>query len=49
MSNNVLVKKSPPNNKLKPDVKVIPFQFRKPKVKPLKLRFGMKNTFSDLF
>ena len=48
MYNNVLVKKSPPK-KNKPTSKVVKFQFRKPKVKPLKLRFGMKNTFSDLF
>ena len=49
MSNIFIVKKSPPKKKLKPTSKVVKFQFRKPKVKPLKLRFGMKNTFEDIF
>ena len=45
------VKKGPPKkiNKTKPTGKVVQFQFRKPKARQLKLRFGMKNTFSDLF
>ena len=46
MYNNVLVKK-PKNKKLKPDKKAPPF--RTTKVKPLKIRFGLRNTFSDLF
>jgi len=48
MSNIFIVKKSQPK-KVKPTGKVVKFQFRKPKVKPLKLRFGMKNTFEDIF
>tara|TARA_B100000497_G_C7393856_1_gene250470 strand:- start:387 stop:533 length:147 start_codon:yes stop_codon:yes gene_type:complete len=48
MYNNVLVKKSPPNKKLKPDKKVV-LPFRMPKAKPLKFNFTLKNTFEDLF
>jgi len=37
-------------NRLKPTGKVVKFNLKKKyKVKPLKLRFTMKNTFEDLF
>ena len=51
MSSIFIVKKGPPKkvDKLKPTGKVVQFRFGKPKVKPLKLRFGLKNTFSDIF
>ena len=50
MSNIFTVYKGPPNkvDKLKPTGKVVQFRFGKPKVKPLKLRFTMKNTFEDI-
>jgi len=50
MSNIFIVKKDPPNkNKLKPTKKVVKFRFGNfKKAKPLKLRFGSKNTFEDI-
>mgnify|MGYP003652760578 CR=1 FL=1 len=49
MSNIFIKKKGPPKKVNKPKGKVVQFQFRKPKARQLKLRFGMKNTFSDIF
>ena len=49
MSSIFIVKKGPPKKKLKPTGKVVKFQFRKPKARQLKLRWGSKNTFEDIF
>ena len=51
MSNILTVYKGPPNkvDKLKPTGKVVQFKFRKPKAKPLKLRYTMRNSFEDIF
>ena len=48
MSNIFIVKKGPSKKKLKPTGKVVKFQFRKPKAKPLKLRFGSRNSFRNI-
>ena len=49
MSNIFIVKKGPPKKVNKPTGKVVPFEFRTlNKAKPLKLRFGSRNSFRDI-
>tara|TARA_B110000285_G_scaffold81817_1_gene94261 strand:+ start:205 stop:372 length:168 start_codon:yes stop_codon:yes gene_type:complete len=36
-------------DRLKPTGKVVKFNFKRSKKKPLKLRYTMKNSFEDLF
>ena len=51
MSNIFIVKKGPPEkvDRLKPTKKVVKFRFKNlKKLKPVKFRFGMKNTFEDI-